>query len=166
MTATGQHTPSRFDLDDEDRANATVVKRLTAAKPTTLIATTANSHMRTLAEQALAGVAPGTARAVFVNSPTTAREVAARLRASADPARQPPEVVVLTGRLREREAEDVRAALLNPATGVSAGALARNANGPSSWSPHRPLKLVQTWTSMCWSPRQPGCARSCNDWVG
>lgn len=110
LTATGRADDSeRFDLDDADHAHPLVRRRVTAAKPTRLVETTRRSLASTLADQALAGIAEADqppACLVFVNTTRLAGEVADKLRRHHD------DVLVLTGRLRSREAAAVRERLL------------------------------------------------------
>lgn len=119
LTATGHH-PDRFDLDGEDRRHRVVATRLAAAKPTRLVKTTVKALPATLADQALAALdqlpEPGAA-VVFVNRPATARAVAAALNAHGGDV----DLVVLTGQLRDADAERVRARLLDPEHGCPAG---------------------------------------------
>ena len=122
LTATGAATgASRFDLDDDDYAHCVVRQRLEAAKPVELRYCKTNEVGRKLAEaiKDLLDEAPARASGVvFANTPKTARQAHERLRKlMANDA----EVLLLTGRAREREAERVRRRVLDPVDGMPAG---------------------------------------------
>lgn len=104
MTATGETAPDRFDLDEEDLACDVVAKRLHATKAASLVETTKSKLAPTMADRALELVR-GTRRScvVFTNTPATARAVKAQLKEGEDL-----EVLLATGRMREREADVVR----------------------------------------------------------
>ena len=119
LTATGHAAKGRrFDLDDKDEANPIVQQRLDAVKPLELRIETGD-RARRLADATLDLIrgAPATASClVFANTPKTARETFDRLRkveAAAD-------VLLLTGLSREREAERIRARILDPVHGMAA----------------------------------------------
>ena len=118
LTATGDASAERFDLDEEDLANSTVQQRLSAAKPVEVRRFDAGDTAKLLAEAAvdlLAEAAPASCL-VFANTPKTARETFERLRRQVTDA----ETLLLTGLNREREAEQIRACILDPATGMAA----------------------------------------------
>ena len=119
LTATGDATAGRrFDLDEEDEANPTVRERLDADKPLELRIETGDSARR-LADATRAlirNVSAPAACVVFANSPKTARETYDRLRALETAA----DVLLLTGLSREREAERIRARILDPVDGMAA----------------------------------------------
>ncbi len=126
LTATGESAQSeRFDLDGEDQAHPVVGQRLDARKP--LQVNIANGELaRRLAEAAVALVQKAPAPAaclVFSNTPKTAREAFEFLRKMLPEA----EILLLTGRVREREATRTRARILDPETGM---ATARAADAP------------------------------------
>lgn len=141
LTATG-HAVERFELDDSDRSHPVVARRLSAAKPTGLVETTVAELSDTLAETTVAlmdevrtATMAEPAVLVFVNSPSTARQVATKLRRTVGGSGA--EVVTLTGQLRDPDAERVRDRLLDPSTGCpSGGAPTRSA----------PLIVVATQT--------------------
>ena len=118
LTATGS-TRQRFDLDDDDRRHDLVQRRLGAAKPTELVTTKRKQLTKAMTAAALRLVAaapwPGCCL-LFSNTVATAAAVAKALEERDGDA----EVVVLTGRLRSREADQVRARLLSD-DGVRAG---------------------------------------------
>ena len=119
LTATGDATAGqRFDLDGDDEANPTVRERLDAVKPLELRMETGDSARR-LADATLGLLreAPSPAAClVFANSPKTARETYDRLRKPGTKAH----VLLLTGLSREREAEQIRARILDPVDGMAA----------------------------------------------
>ena len=119
LTATGDTPESdRFDLDDEDRAHPVVRQRLDAAKPLRVVETAKGGTAKPLADAAVAltGEAPAPAAClVFGNTPKTARETFERLCKALPEA----EVLLLTGRVREREAARIRARILDPEDGMA-----------------------------------------------
>ncbi len=118
LTATGTAS-DRFDLDDLDRDHPLVRQRLHASKPTRLVTSDRRRLAADLAAttvEMLSERAEPCAALVFANSPKTAREVRAALMKGSDL-----DPLVLTGRLREVDAEAVRARLLDPVTGAPAG---------------------------------------------
>ncbi len=129
LTATGNHeSGSRLDLDESDLREPVVRQRLDAAK---------SLEMRNLADASL-GSKPGqvarlladAAREliceaagpasflVFANTPGTARETFDRM--CRMEAKSGTEVLLLTGRMREREAQMMRDRLLDPVHGMAA----------------------------------------------
>ena len=118
LTATGdeRHT---VDLDDDDKANPVVRQRLDAAKPVTLRIETGDVAQR-LAEATLELIEDASSPAaciVFANTPGTARKTFERLKKRV--AGSSPELLLLTGRSREREAERIRDRILDPADGMA-----------------------------------------------
>jgi len=114
-----------FLLDDADQRHPVVHQRLTAAKPVEIVPTSKTRLVRALAQSAEQHLAdrPPTTAVVFVNSPVVAREVFETLDAACQRRSKPlqAEVVLLTGRMREREAATVRRGVLDPTTGARAG---------------------------------------------
>ena len=119
LTATGDATDDdRVDLDDEDKKHPEVRRRLDAVKPLELRVETGDSATR-LADAALDLIRKTpqpTTCVVFTNAPKTARETFGRLRKQMAEA----EVLLLTGLSREREAERVRARILDREHGMAA----------------------------------------------
>ena len=121
LTATGDASAKdRFDLDAEDEAHPVVQKRLDAAKWIDIQVETRD------ASKAMAGTVrsllaeadrPATCLA-FANTPTGARAVFDRLRTLL--AEDEADILLLTGRAREREAESTRARILDPVHGMAA----------------------------------------------
>ena len=138
LTATGDAAGGqRFDLDDEDEARPVVRQRLDAVKPLELRVETGDSARR-LADAArdLIREAPGPATCVvFTNTPKTARETFGRLRKQMAEA----DVLLLTGLTREREAQRVRARILDRDHGMAATRAAELTRP-------RPLIVVATQT--------------------
>ena len=124
LTATGDvDQADRFDLTDEDERNEAIRKRLDAAKPTSLRVTDSADVAKDLAAATaeLMGEANDPASfLLFANSPNTARETLKHLQGLRTIRRQSPELLLLTGRMREREAEKVRARILDPTSGMAA----------------------------------------------
>ena len=121
LTATGDAAGGeRFDLDDEDQADLVVRQRLDAVKPLELRVETGDSAKRlTDATLDLLREAVGPAACVvFTNTPKTARETFGRLRKLMPEAEA--EAWLLTGLTREREAEHVRARILDRDHGMAA----------------------------------------------
>ena len=121
LTATGNAGgASRFDLDADDEADEVVRQRLDAVKPTTVHILDTGDVGQRLAEAALHLIREAPAPAacvVFANTPKSAREAFGRLRKLATDGSA--EVLLLTGRSREREAERTRARILDPVHGMA-----------------------------------------------
>ena len=124
LTATGEaDRADRFDLTDDDQRNDVVRMRLDAAKPTCLRVVDSSDVGKHLADATaeLMSEAQGPASfVVFANSPGTARDAFRRLQDQQTSLGRTPEVILLTGRTREREAERIRARILDPAAGMAA----------------------------------------------
>jgi CRISPR-associated endonuclease/helicase Cas3 len=139
LTATGSDASDRFDLDDDDHRHPIVRRRLDAAKRIKLATETTRKKLvsELVAEGLLwrEGLAANQACLLFCNDPGTARAVHAgldaKLGAHAD-------VLLLTGRMREREADVARAQVLDPLTGAPAGS--------ATVDRARPLLVVATQT--------------------
>ena len=126
LTATGDTGRSeRFDLDEDDEAHPIVRQRLDATKPLHVNVASGESAGRLVeATVALIHEAPAPAAClVFSNTPKTARETFERLGEKLPEA----EVLLLTGLVREREAAQIRARILDPVQGM---ATARPADAP------------------------------------
>ena len=121
LTATGDAVGgARFDLDADDEANTDVQQRLDAVKPVEVRIRTGDVGQR-LAEatrDVINAAAPARAAClVFANTPKAARETFDRLRELT--AGGSAEVLLLTGRSREREAEQTRARILDQVHGMA-----------------------------------------------
>ena len=118
LTATGDPAQSKpFDLDGEDEAHPVVGQRLDARKPLQ-VSIASGELARRLAEAAVGLVQKAPAPAaclVFSNTPKTAREAFEILCEVLPEA----EILLLTGRVREREAARIRARILDPETGMA-----------------------------------------------
>lgn len=125
LTATGDvDQANRFDLADDDERNEVIRMRLDAAKPTCLRDVDSKDVSKDLAEATAELMAQASSPAsflVFANSPSTARATFLRIRDRKTSGEQTPEVILLTGRMREREAERVRTRILDPESGMAAG---------------------------------------------
>jgi CRISPR-associated endonuclease/helicase Cas3 len=122
LTATGDPGRQVLDLGPDDRAHPVVARRLDAAKPTTLVEATRKTMSRALADAAvsLLDADDPLALVVFCNTARLAREVHARL---VGPSQRSSgfDLVLLTGRIRDRDGEAIRRRLLDPQTGAPAG---------------------------------------------
>ena len=120
LTATGDQADGEpFLLDDADEANPVVRQRLDATKRLELREGSGNGG-RSLAEAAhdLLRQAPAPSSClVFANTPETARAVFNRLRKRYD---GKADILLLTGRMREREAKRIRQWILDPDRGMPA----------------------------------------------
>ena len=120
LTATGDQADGKpFLLDDADEANPVVCQRLDATKRLEPREGSGNGG-RSLAEAAhdLLRQAPAPSSClVFANTPETARAVSNRLRTQYD---GKADVLLLTGLMREREAERIRRRILDPDSGMLA----------------------------------------------
>ena len=124
LTATGDvDQADRFDLTEDDERNEVIRKRLDAAKPTCLRVTDSADVAKDLAAATAELMSEANDPAsflVFANSPSTARETFKQLQGLKALRGQSPELLLLTGRMREREAEKVRARILDPMSGMAA----------------------------------------------
>jgi CRISPR-associated endonuclease/helicase Cas3 len=138
LTATGD-SADRFDLDDDDYGHPIVAKRLAAAKPTTLRESTTKKLAIDLATETLDRLEglPPVAAVVFVNTPRIAGDTRSELVVLAAQRKIELDVVALTGRLRDPDAEQVRNRLLDPTSGCPSGAKPTRT---------RPLVVVATQT--------------------
>ena len=141
LTATGDAVGgSRFDLDASDESNPIVRQRLDAVKPMEVRTATTGDVGQRLAAAALDLIREAAAPAacvVFANTPGTARSAFARLRKLTMD--RSAEVLLLTGRSREREAERTRAQILDPVDGMAA-----TRNNASSRQRHLIVVATQT----------------------
>lgn len=115
LTATGEPTGDRFDLDAVDLEHATVCRRVNAAKPMKLLEAPERSLAQRLSASALDLLDcrhHGSSCALFVNSPRLARETFAKLQRLTLRRKRSCDVLIATGRMREREAASVRERLL------------------------------------------------------
>lgn len=140
LTATGDAQGERFDLDQQDEANPTVRQRLDSAKPLEIRRFErgdVDQHLSQATLELLLHSPRPASHLVFANTPKTARATFQRLqRQLAD---TEAELLLLTGLAREREAERIRARILDPDEGMAAGRPDRNAR-------RRHLVVVATQT--------------------
>ncbi len=121
LTATGDASGERFDLDAQDEANPTIQQRLRAAKPLEVRTFEKGDPAKLLAEAALGllSEAPRPAAClVFANTPKSARQAFESLRGQMTDTEA--EMLLLTGLTREREAERIRVRILDPVDGMAA----------------------------------------------
>lgn len=139
LTATGDDAPDRFELDEADYLHPIVQRRLDAAKPMRLAPETTRKRLTgEIVAEGIRwhdGLVAHQACLVFCNDPGTARTAYAGLEAKLG---GQADVLLLTGRMREREAEGARAQVLNPLTGAPAGS--------ATVDRPRPLLVVATQT--------------------
>lgn len=141
LTATGERHGQRFDLDADDLTDPVVQRRLQAAKPVSLSETKATGLARDMAKRALELLARRGERSacvIFANTPALAREVTRTLKGLGKTGREL-DVLLLTGRAREWEAEALRRRVLDAETGAPSG---RDANAPRE----RDLVVIATQT--------------------
>ena len=124
LTATGD-ADDTFTLDNEDAAHPVVRRRVHAAKPVHLRSATDKTMPAALARQvqeSLAGRDPASV-VVFVNTPRRAREVFGQITShnTAGQFGHAADLELLTGLMRDREADAVRQRLLDPDYGAPAG---------------------------------------------
>ena len=122
LTATGDAAGRRFDLDQEDDAHPIVRERLDAAKLLEIreeSGDAGNALAETARDLILESDAPVSCL-VFANTPKTARGAFDRLRAEKRLKGSQTEVLLLTGRVREREAERLRHKILDAEHGMAA----------------------------------------------
>ena len=127
LTATGDAPGERFDLDQADKANPTVRRRLDAAKPMEVRRFERGDVAQHLSQAALELLLHSPRPAsllVFANTPKKARATFERLQRELPDAES--ELLLLTGLAREREAERIRTRILDPAEGMAADRPHRN----------------------------------------
>ncbi len=123
MTATGTAAP-QFTLDEDDRDDSVIKKRLSANKPSELHETTKAKISKDMAAKAdeLMQAVGRSSCVVFVNTPWRAREVWEKLYELVNKHGSGLDrVLLVTGRMRDREADAVRKELLDPVKGAPAG---------------------------------------------
>lgn len=124
LTATGAATADRFDLDADDRANDVVSRRLRASKLLTIDEHPPGSdvagHLATACRELLAERPSPASCIVFTNTPAVARETHRALVKLVERKVLDGDVLLLTGRARERESRLTREWILDPHTGAPA----------------------------------------------
>ena len=122
LTATGDaHEEKRFDLDEGDLAHPLVRQRLDAPKPLELRCHSsgkAAAHLADATCELIEAAEKPASFLVFANTPKTARDTFQRLRKAT--AGTGAELLLLTGRVREREAQRIRTRLMDPSNGMAA----------------------------------------------
>ena len=125
LTATSDTTDGPpLNLGKADKENPVVRQRLDAAKPIEVRVRDGNiAQELTDATVDLIRDAPAPAAClVFANTPSTARKVFEKLKKhGSKTTTAATELLLLTGRTREREAERIRARILDPVNGMPAG---------------------------------------------
>lgn len=143
LTATGDSSSgSRFDLDDDDKRHGIIQQRLDAIKWLELQVEESGDVAKHLADGTIR-LMQETGRPasflVFANTPKTAREVFNRIKKQTKKKKPAPDLQLLTGLTREREAERICKHILNPQHGMAA---TRSATTPRE----RHLVVVATQT--------------------
>ncbi len=122
LTATGDSSGrDRFDLDEEDLDNATIRKRLDAAKPVEIDAGQKGEPAKALRDAALkllASARSPTSCVVFCNTPSVAREVFILIKGHKQCADA--DLLLVTGRTRQLDSDALRSRLLLPEEGAPA----------------------------------------------
>ena len=145
LTATGDASPGgRFELNEDDLANEVVRQRLDAAKPVEVNAEPRGDSAKALRDAAvrlLSGASSPASCVIFCNTPAVARGIhslikSTKLGAEAD-------LMLVTGRTRQADADALRIRLLSPESGAPASA---TANGDLSWERQRHLIVIATQT--------------------
>lgn len=127
LTATGDATVDRFQLDDLDYENGIVRQRLDAPKrlmpgerPRSDVATQAK-HMATATAELLERAGRPTSCVVFANTPAVARAVHNEIESlKGQSIGTACDVLLLTGRNREHDAQRIRDRILDPRCGAPA----------------------------------------------
>ena len=121
LTATGTSAGSgRFDLDGDDRAHPEVLRRLWAAKPMEVRCFKRGDVAKLLAEateELIGGLNSCAAILVFANTPATARAAFDRLKKTRT-RKCEADLLLLTGRMREVEAQSIRERVLDSKSGM------------------------------------------------
>ena len=145
MTATGDASPDRrFELNEDDLANEDVRRRLDAAKPVEVDAEPRGDSAKALRDAAVSLLSDATSPAscvIFCNTPAVARDVhnlikSTKLGAEAD-------LMLVTGRTRQADADALRDRLLSPETGAPATVTAKGDVAPQR---ARHLVVIATQT--------------------
>jgi len=141
LTATGDESAvSRFDLDERDYAHPVVRQRVGAAKPIevrSMESGEVGSKLAVATKELLDKAAAPASALVFANTPSTARDAHRKLGKLLD--QNTAEVLLLTGRSRERESKVIRKRILDDAEGMAAGR-------PAGAGRRRHLVVVATQT--------------------
>lgn len=143
LTATGDSSSgSRFDLDDDDKRHVIIQQRLDATKWLELQVKESDVIANHLADGTIRLMEEAGRPAsflVFANTPKTARQVFNRIEKQTRRKKPAPDLQLLTGLTREREAERIRKHILDPQHGMAA---TRSATSPRE----RHLVVVATQT--------------------
>ena len=122
LTATGDSSAlDRFDLDADDRAHPTICERLDAAKPVEIDEKPTGDPAKALRDAALGlldKASSPTSCVIFCNTPSVAREVFTLVKGHKNCAGT--DLLLVTGRTRQLDSDELRRRLLSPETGVPA----------------------------------------------
>jgi len=146
LTATGDAASnSRFEIDEADRSHHVIRRRLQASKPMRIDDSQRGDTPKALqgaAVKLLSDAGSPTSCVVFCNTPSVARAVYNNLLKPDRRISHDVDLVLLTGRIRQRDADRTRERLLSPTTGAPAG---RTANREVA-NRERHLVVVATQT--------------------
>ena len=122
LTATGDASlDSRFELDDDDLADATICQRLDADKPVEVDAEPRGDSAKALRDAAVRMLSTARSPAscvIFCNTPAAARQVYGLVESHGLGSKA--DLMLVTGRIRQADADILRARLLSPTEGVPA----------------------------------------------
>ena len=122
LTATGDASSgARFDLDEEDFSHVTICERLDAAKPVKINSQPNGDPATALRDAALTLLADAnsaTSCVIFCNTPAVAREVFTLLKSHKH--RADADLLLVTGRTRQLDSDNLRRRLLSPSEGAPA----------------------------------------------
>ena len=123
LTATGDASRGdRFDLDESDRKHEIIKRRLNAHKPVEINAKQSGDISKAIhgaVVQVLKDAEPPASCVAFCNTPAVARSVYELLRSHK--IGKDSELMLVTGRVRQADADKLKDRLLSPATGIRAG---------------------------------------------
>ncbi|MCY4068554.1 MAG: type I-U CRISPR-associated helicase/endonuclease Cas3 [Acidimicrobiaceae bacterium] len=141
LTATGDASSgTRFDLDEADYAHQGICNRLDAAKPVEIDSEPTGDTAKALCDSAAKLLPHADAPAslvIFSNTPALARKVFTLLRGHKECADA--DLLLVTGRTRQADSDELRRRLLSPEEGVPA-------NAPEQLKRSRHLVVVSTQT--------------------
>ena len=124
LTATGDpDSESRFDLDDDDKRHPVIQQRLDATKRLDLQVETSGdmaNHLAAATVRLMEEAGRPASFLVFANAPKTAREAFKSIEKQTKKKKPEPDLLLLTGLTREREAKRIGKHVLDPEHGMAA----------------------------------------------
>lgn len=124
LTATGGTEGNRFDLEEDDYRNKLVAQRMSATKPTSLLASSEKRLTRDIAQTVLEALQASPAPrgcVVFLNTPKRVREVREYLVAATSKAKMQAQILVSTGQARSFDTDALHKRLMHEREGVRSG---------------------------------------------